>query len=59
MTPEQIAAAYQASKRGIQAEYVGGGRIRIKNTNTPSLCCRYMTIPQARAALAQRNESRG
>lgn len=51
-TPEQIAQAFAALKRGRRAEYVGGGRIRVWSaftTGTP--CPYYITTTEARAAI--------
>ncbi|EUC14789.1 hypothetical protein PMI06_006615 [Burkholderia sp. BT03] len=55
VTADDVAAAYAAARRGIRAEYVGGGRIRVTNHNTPSLAVRYLTVPQARAAIDARS----
>lgn len=54
VTADEVAAAYAATRRGIRAEYVGAGRIRVSNHNTPSLTVRYVTVPQARAAIEAR-----
>lgn len=59
VTADEVAAAYAATRRGTRAEYVGGGRIRVTNHNTPSLAVRYVTVPQARAAIEARSAIAG
>lgn len=51
MKPNQIAAAFAALKPGRTAEYVGGGRIRVRQYL--STCPYYVTVTRARAAIAK------
>lgn len=51
MTNKQIAAAFAALKLGRRAEYVGGGRIRVRQYL--STCPYYVTTTHARAAIAR------